>query len=508
MLVLCVFAYVARPAILPDSVAYFENAELFAAGRWTEALQGYWSPGYSLLLVPAAWIAGGDRATLLLIAHLVQAVLGIGALALAMMAVRKRVPPIAQRVVYWGCAWVILRWLTQEFLTPDLLLCVLLLLFVAGLPARSTRDEIRLGVVAGAGFVVKSSIWPWLVVAVAVLAIRCLRERQWRTFPRASVAAGAAVAGVFVLALGVHSGHPTLGSVGPLNVRWYLGDLSRRTPDTDRGPHATKQLLQLPSDATVAVHDLRSSTRTYAPWSDPEAWARGVPATSRSPLNATQMLKSWRQNAGELRRWLLPLVLGITLCVFWSDAAAGRRWWRQALGRPLVVVGAASALAFLAVHAEHRLLAPAALLLLLGAWSEAGAPTARPRFAWLAWAMTAGVAVQLALYLSTFTANARKNAGMEEQFHRFFETQGALNPAPGVIIIGPADRWMGLLWRHHLRVAVQVGAEGEPQVRVLSDQQRQQWLRDTFGSGTLGVGESSMGPTGSAATMRLRFTTW
>jgi hypothetical protein len=294
-------------------------------------------------------------------------------------------------------------------------------------------------------------------------------------------------------------------------VRWYLGDLSRRTPDTDRGPHATKQLMRLPSGATVAVHDLRPSTRTYAPWSDPEAWARGVPETSLPALNATQTLRSWRQNVGELLRWLLPLGFGLFLCRWWSDKTApSGRLWARVLDRPLVPVGAFSALTFLAVHAEHRLLAPAALLFLLGAWRDTGATAVRPRprFAWVAWATTAGVAVQLALYLSTFRASSLRNAGIEQQFHRYFETQLALNPEPGVIIIGPADRWMGLLWRHHMRVAVQAGAEAEPQLRALPDQARRQWLRETFGVGTLGVGDSSLEGAGGAASMRLRFTTW
>jgi hypothetical protein len=146
--------------------------------------------------------------------------------------------------------------------------------------------------------------------------------------------------------------------------------------------------------------------------------------------------------------------------------------------------------------------------LLLGAWSETEVSTARPQFAWVAWATTAGIVIHLAQYLSTLTAKSRGNAGLEERFHTFFETQRALNPASGVVIVGPADRWMGMLWRHHLHVVVQIGGEGEPQLRTLPDEQRRQWLRGTFGSGTLGVGESSMGPAGDAATMRMRFTTW
>lgn len=508
-LLLCGIAFFARAAIQPDSVAYFENAELFAGGRWAEALQGYWSPGYSLLLVPAMWLAGDDRVTFLAIAHLVQALLGIAALWLAMVAVRKRVPPAAQRAVFWGCAWVILRWLTQEFLTPDLLLCVLLLLLVARAPARTTRDRIWLGIIAGAGFIVKSSSWPWLAVAVVVAALRYARERSWRAFPGASVAAGAAVAGVFVLALSLHAGHATLGSVGPLNVRWFLGDPTRRTPDTDHGPHATKRLVPLPSGATVAAYDLRPTARAYAPWSDPEAWARGVPATSLSPLNAVQAAKSWRQNGGQLLRWFLPLGIGLALCVLWSDKRRDdSRWWSRSLDRPLVLVGACAALVFVAVHAEPRLLAPAALLILLGAWRDARGQAVGTRLTWAARAATAGVAVQLVLYLSSLATHTIESAAFEDRFHQYFDRQLALHKKSGAIIIGSADLWMGRLWRHHMHVDVQIGAEGEPQLRTLSDQQRLQWLRDNFGDGSLGVGDATVKRAGGVPNIYLGFTPW
>jgi len=508
-LLLCAIAFFVRAAIQPDSVAYFENAELFARGRWTEALQGYWSPGYSLLLVPAMWLAGDDRVTFLAIAHFVQVLLGIAAIGLAMVAVRKRVPGAAQRAVFWGCAWVILRWLTQEFLTPDLPLCVLLLLFVARMPARTTREGIWLGVIAGAGFIVKSSSWPWLAVAVAVATLCCVRARSWRAFPGASVAAGAAVAGVFVLALSVRAGHPTLGSVGPLNVRWFFGDPNRRTPDTDHGPHATKRVLPLPDGATVAAYDLRPTARAYAPWSDPEAWARGVPATSLSPLNAAQAAKAWRQNGGQLLRWLLPLVIGLTLCVLWSDNVRDdSRWWSRSLDRPLVLVGASAALVFLAVHAEPRLLAPAALLILLGAWRDAKGQAVGPRLTWATRAATVGVTVQLALFVPSLARHAIASAASEERFHLYFDTQLARRQKTGAIIIGSADLWMARLWRHHMHVDVQIGSEGEPTLRTLSDQQRLQWLQDKFGNESLGVGDATVKRINGVPAIILGFTAW
>jgi hypothetical protein len=488
---LCVIAFVARTALTPDGVAYFENAELFAHGQWREAIQGYWSPGYSLMLVPVVWMAGDDRALFVTVAHVVQALLGVAALGLAMRAVRARVPAAAQRAVFWGCAWIILRWLTQELLTPDLLLCVLLLLFVVRLPARSMRDQFVLGALAGAGFLVKTSIWPWLVVAAAVAALRCVRTRDWRAFPTATVGLGALIAGAFVLALSVRAGHPTLGSVGPLNVRWYLGDLERRTPDTDRGPHATKGTLRLPTGATVPFHDLRRSTRTYQPWSDPERWSAGVPADAVPAINGRLAALTWVLNLQLVARWALPVAAGLALLVFLVKREASkpsRGSWL--LDRPILIVGILNVVVFLVVHVESRLLAPAMLQCLIGAWAVVPGGESTARIPWATRAVMAGVAIQLATYFVPLPGMLAANAAFEGGRHRYLDEQLARNPRHGAIIIGPAISWMTTLWRHHMYVALQIGGEGSERVHALSDTQRLQWLHDLFGPEVLGVGDA------------------
>ena len=484
---LCAFGFLTRHDLTPDGVAYLENAELFATGGWTEALQGYWSPGYSLLLAPAARLVGGDRARLLLIAHVVQVILGVMALWLAASAVRRRVPAHAQRVVYWGCAWIILRWLTQELLTPDLLLCVLVLWFVSLGPAPNTRASVLLGIIAGAGFLVKTSIWPWLLVAVMLAAFRSWRARNWREFPATTVLVAVVIAGALVVPLSVRAGYPTLGSVGSLNTRWYLGDRSRRTPDIDRGPHATRRLLELRPGVVVAAHDLRSSERTYAPWSDPERWAQGVPASSLSPLNLEEALISWRQNAGELARSLLPLGIGLILLVASTVEARGRGTWAWLRDRPLLTVGACAALMFAVVHAEHRLLAPAGLLLLFGAWRDPRTAAPRPHFAWPAAVLVACVAVQLAAYLPAAALNAARTTDYEESFQQVFTAARARAGTRDVVVAGPFGLWMSILWRNQLRVAVQIGAPGDKALSQVPDAELRRWLRAEFGTSLLGV---------------------
>ncbi|MCX5764809.1 MAG: hypothetical protein NTU67_09355, partial [Gemmatimonadetes bacterium] len=474
--ILLFIAYYARTTLTPDGVAYFENAELFARGQWSEAIQGYWSPGYSLLLVPVVWLAGEDRALFLSVAHLLQALLAIAALWLSVLSVRARVPALAQRAVFWGCAWIELRWLTQEVLTPDLLLCVLLLLFIVRLPAHNKREQLILGAIAGAGFLVKTSIWPWLVVALAIASFRCVRAGNWRLLPLPLIGAAAAIAGAFVVTLSIRAGHPTLGSVGPLNARWYLGDLERRTPDGDLGPHATKKRLVFPTGVAVPFHDLRAGTRTYLPWSDPERWANGIPANAVPSLSVAQAVRSWTGSFLLLFKWLVPLAIALAVIV----AMSGRHSTDSTLvltilDQPLLLVGVLNILIFLTVHAEARLLAPAMLQCLLGVWSTAPLGRAHKYFPWASRAMVAGVLVQLAMYTQPIPRNLSANAAREGERHRYLDEQLVRRPTYSAIIVGPAVSWMGALWRHHMHVALQIGGEGAATVKAMPEGQRLQW---------------------------------
>lgn len=507
VVVLLALAVVSHAALTPDGVAYLENAELFAHGHWAQATQGYWSPGYSLLLVPAVWLAGADRERLLALAHIVQLLLGMWAIVLAADAVRRHVPAPAQRAVFWGCAWVLLRWVSQEFLTPDLLLCALTCLFLARWPARNARQQVALGVIAGAAMLVKSSIWPALFVLLALAAARAVRRRSWR-FPAFAVCAGALTVAPYLLVLSVRAGHPTPGSVGRLNVEWYLGDLDRRSPDTDTGMHEAKRLLVPPGATPIAVFDLREGTRTYEPWSDPEAWARGVPRDARPRLSARQAAESWIENVVVVARWLLPVVVGLALCTWWTGAAGLAGDWRERLlGEPALVAGSVLAAQFLATHAEHRLLAPAALLWLLGTWPT-GEGVPRRGMRWLTAALCLGVAVQLALYAVPVARVAFANDRSSAYLHAYLDAQRERTHKSGVVIVGPADIWMSVLWRHHLRVAGQVGREGRAALRALAEKARTQTLQDAFGATAFGVGEVVMRREAGQSRLEWNFSIW
>jgi len=481
-LVLGLFAYDARETLNPDGVAYLENAEAIATGYWSAAIQGYWSPGFSLLLAPLVRAMRDDRAVLLGMVHLFQYIAGVGALWLAVLVAHHRVPGALQRVAFWIAAWTVIVLLSPELVTPDLLLCTCLLgaMVLHHQPARWA--PMATGVLAGCIFLLKTSSWPWLF-AGALLALRpAWRLRSMSLVPWRTLTPAGALIAAWLLVLGVHEGRPTLGSVGPLNAGWYLGDGSRRAPDTDLGPHARYRQTTLASGATVTFADLRDASETYLPWSDPERWAQGFPVGSQPRLSVQRAMETWTANVKYAARWLLPLALALAACLALSGVPAQRaRPWQWLEERPLFTTGVVAMAVFLAIHTEGRLVAPAVLLCAFGALTSALPARRSVALRVTSGLFVAGLLASIGMFLIPRHGWLPRNAE-SLQTERTYLRQHMTNAAVrGAIVIGPAMPWMPLLWMERLRVVAQFGAAGSNAVLSLPGPQRDAWLRATFG---------------------------
>ncbi|MBI2407400.1 MAG: hypothetical protein HYV19_03755 [Gemmatimonadetes bacterium] len=506
-LVVVVFGYVVAGALTPDGVAYLENAELIAAGRTWQALQGYWSPGYSLLMVPAVWMARGDRSTLLALAHGVQIALALTAIWLGVAVVRRRVPVAAQRAVFWTCLWVVLRWLSQELLTPDLLLGVSVLGVLACLPAVTTRDGVTLGVLVGLAFLAKTSIWPSLAVAGGAMIVHHWKAPRWPRPTTVSMTVAALIAATFVIPLSVKVGHVTLGGVGSLNAGWYLGDLNQRTPDVDQRFHEARRSALLPSGETIEVYEMPPGTATYAPWARPEEWATGFRASEQPTWNAAQAKIVWKLNGLVALRWLLPLVAG-ALALRWMTRGANRRAIRPLLDWPVAAVGAAGAAAFLVVHAEARLLAPSALLLLFAAWPEPVRRGTTLRTPLLAAVFAGALALHIASDLWVAAERARSRAMEEHALRAHLTEKAASHTQRNVVLVGPFGPWVAILWEYRLRVQVQIGEQAGAKLAALPANQRLWWIRDRFGRSIVGVADATTRTVGASTRNELVFTSF
>lgn len=498
-----VIGWQSRGGLTPDGVAYLENAERFASGAWRSALQGYWSPGLSLLLVPVVWLTAPDRAALLTGAHVVQAALLGVALVRAWRIVRRRVAPSLQVPLFAIAAYILVRWVAQELVTPDLLLCVCVLTALdaaaAAAPAAAGR---RVGLWMGLAFLAKTSVLPSILVAGLLASAGMVRGRIPRVTVLHAVATAAAIIGSLLLVLSVRAGKPSLGSVGPLNLAWYWGDVSRRTPDEDRGPHPAVRWLDVPGRQPLRYVDLRADpTRTYAPWSDPEGWAAGVPVDSRPTFSWEQVRDTWSANgtllAKALGRLALPLVILGWLC--WPDR---RRWWRLS---PAQLTGFATVGIFALLHTELRLIAPGVLLLLLGRPQQRG-PDAAPwrRRSRVAAALVVGaLAVQVVSFIRQM-----KPPESRAVLNAFVATEAARIGKPGVVVFGAGTPWMSVLWLHHLRVVAQIAPPEAEEVRKWTAHEIITTIRGAFGDDAIGVAETHSSAGAAGAVTVTEFFPW
>jgi len=502
-------AFFARRALNPDGVAYLELAEAAAAGRWGRLLQGYWSPGLPALLAPLAWITGPDRSRLLVAAHGLQALLGGLALWLGAVAIRRNIPPALQRVAWWAIAWVVIRWLSQVLVTPDLLLSVAVLAGIVLLGTDRPAARFGIGAVAGLAFLAKPSIWPWLVVAGMVAGYVCWRS-PGRRLPWLTFAGAAGIIGAWLVALSVREGRPTLGSVGPLSFQWYLGDLSRRTPDTDRGSHSTRRSLPVPppTEGTVVFFEIPMGTDTYLPWSDPERWARGVPPDARPRFNRNLAVANWLTNLRVAATSLLPLLLGIMVFTRIGRPAGTRHSWIGWLGdRPILIVGIAASVVFLVIHAELRLLAPAALLCILGGLASKDEVVAtRDLRAGRIGAMIV-LALEASSHIWTQLPELDRRAATDATIERFIKQVRPTAPR-GIVVAGPAMPMMTSLWANRLRVVAQFDNPNRNKLLGLPPRVLQLWLQRNFAREAAGMVFSSSSISGNIQRNQYQFMMW
>lgn len=210
-----------------DGVSYLAITRHWAEGRWATAINGYWSPLLSILLVPADLVG-----IPLVPAAKVLAVLTAGAAVAALqrlMRVGGVDPTIAAIVAIGACPFAVFAALVN--VTPDLLMATLFVFFVAEFVGGLERPVVA-GLIGGAGFLSKAYFLPVAVVLllsvfVALLVGVWFTQRDvaardpWamaalrRVVTAASVFA--VVAFAWSVAISIDAGYPTISTAGEYN---------------------------------------------------------------------------------------------------------------------------------------------------------------------------------------------------------------------------------------------------------------------------------------------------
>ena len=266
----------------PDGVAYLDLAAALRRGDLHHFVQGYWSPLYPALLALIGGVGGASAHAMLPIAHAVNVVAVAGTVFILWRWARAMPSP------WFGRAAIAALFLCGtepprvEAVTPDLLLMLVLTAIGYELIVRGGRRWLWLGILFGATFLIKTSSWPWLLIALAIRLATAPDRSAWRV----AVNSHLVMFGVmlcWMMPMSVQSGGITFGSTGRLNYNWYIETSDSRTPDTHHGTH--RQYYPIPVDSNPGFPWARfdqAAQWTYEPWSDPGQWARGVTALAGS----------------------------------------------------------------------------------------------------------------------------------------------------------------------------------------------------------------------------------
>jgi len=367
---LAALTFTARFSLNPDGVSYLDLAAVLGNGNGPGFVQSYWSPLYPALFAAFSKLTGLGGPNLIPNAHLVNLGFLFGTLVILVRWAARIPDPAFGRAAIASLLLCSFGPPRVEAVTPDLLLILVLTALSYQLVVLEGKRWLVTGLLMGGAFLVKTSIWPWLLIGAGI-RLWAAGDGKARGAVLRSTLVAAAVMLVWIVPLSRKEGRLTMGSSGRLNYCWYLAGCDSRIPDAHRGAHRAYQQVLVPelgTTVTVARFD-QADSWTYQPWADPTSWAEGVQLPIRTPPTLFQLLAYWFQLAAAVfGRWLLPLLLTVLLPVVWSR----RRMASQATPTArrsalvLIILGLMGLGQFIAVHAEPRLIAPFALMLALG----------------------------------------------------------------------------------------------------------------------------------------------
>jgi hypothetical protein len=342
-----------------------------------------------------------------------------------------------------------------DAVTPDLLL--LLAMIGAGLELLRTQGwrPVRLGAWLGFAYLVKTSVWPWLLVTALLGVVSLWRDPVRRTQLRVAVGTAVIPIALWIAAMSVEAGGVTLGSSGRLSACWYLWSCDGRTPDSHSGTHADYHQWVLGSAAQAKVATFDATQWTYAPWSDPTAWQRGVLTQAQRAPTLGEVVRYVGTQLGLVLGVWMGLIIAVVLLptLFTTRGAPPVRHFLTDSTGAAVLLGGVGILQFVAVHAEPRLIAPFTMLLALGwiTWRSQGTPRqAHLPVALCGLAGALGLGVWHLRDQSLVSASATARTVQLEARH-------PPGSAPHrVAVLGPALPMMPDLYRARARVFVQV----------------------------------------------------
>ena len=386
-------AWYERFLVGADGMSYLDYSDRFLDGTWWAQPNGYWSPGYPILVAIIRSILGtGPRfdAPALHIAGFLGYV--TGALGCAWLIRMLRLPrsgefdgddrwgtatSIALPVLVWGLfVWAAADLSSPSRSTPDVWVAGTTFLAAAAAIAVTRRgtvfDAVMLGIALGAGYLFKAVMFPIGVVLIATLFIVELAKHRRVTNVVVAAVVFGAIASPQVVLVSRMKGGLTIGQVGVLVHEWYVNDLpcplfgessSGDAWDTCMLPKAPDEVIapqpfrRLSTNPSVYVFPQPANV-TFPAWYDATRWYHNVKAT----IHLKSQIVAFVKNAGA--DWILfaPFLAGAGALMLAFSGVPAR--WRD-VEWVLLVPSLATFSMYAASYSATRYLGPAIALTII-----------------------------------------------------------------------------------------------------------------------------------------------
>lgn len=222
-----IFAWINRNHINPDGTAYVQIARHYANLDFKEAINGYWSPLLSWLLIPFVLLGLSPQSAFHLLNFLLTISTVIGLLYFLNRENKPTTTDKFTQLLFLSSFAIMLSLWGHSVITPDLLSGVVLLLDIAllnqFLRKRNTKYAIALGAGLSSLYFTKAIgfyVGIALLLALIVYAHRDSRKLLWHTLLATGVFV--TLSGAWVCSISFKYGHFTTSTAGPYNFA-YIG---------------------------------------------------------------------------------------------------------------------------------------------------------------------------------------------------------------------------------------------------------------------------------------------
>jgi dolichyl-phosphate-mannose-protein mannosyltransferase len=264
----------------PDALSYITIAEKYAHFDFRHAINGYWSPMFSWLMVPAVWL----HANLIIAARLVMALAGLAILiAVYIFLIGRDVSRTVATLATAILSIIIINGVTTQPITPDIIEALGILLFAFSL-FRFTKDHSVFNsfLVALSGAAIYYSKGFGFYIFIAMLALLLVWDLWKLKYPLKKVIKNyifvvvlfAVLVGPFIGVISLKYHMPTISTAGSFNHDIF-GPISQGKdfPMVTSGPFAP------PNSTAVSI------------WEDPTSLTTLIPDHGWSPLSSGSNFK-------------------------------------------------------------------------------------------------------------------------------------------------------------------------------------------------------------------------